>query len=221
MRRPSARSLYLPTLCLAALLGCRERQETTPAVSMAPQRIENPELQLAIAGLPGGYDLAVNEGDRLELVREPGLPPGRAWFVLGEPVEGGINLVEIIGGQRQVFEALPGGSFNGNGELVLPDGRPAYYSRGRFQDEGGAMVEEFRIWSVHPVANDRLLTVYYRYPAARDSAQRLEDVLLLVGEIEGLGGATTAATEGAGGTEASDGRPAEAAGVEGGGAVAP
>ena len=188
MRPPLAFCVGLATLQLAVgLLGCADREESADSVSIAPERIENTELRIAIAGLPGGYDVAANQGDRLELVREPGLPTGRAWVTIGEPVEGGINLVDIISGQRQEFEALPGGSFNGNGELVLPDGRPAYYSRGRFQDEGGTQVEEFRIWSVHPIESNRLLAVYYRYPAAQDSAQRLEDVLLLVGEIEGLG----------------------------------
>jgi len=184
------RSLVLPwltVLVLCPLAGCRE---SPPAAepSLAPERVENPDLQIAIAGVPGGFDVAANEGATLELVRERGLPPGRAWVAVGDAVEGGINLIEIIRGQREVFEALPGGSFAGNGELVLPDGRPAYYSRGRFQDEEGTVVEEFRVWSVHPVEANRLLQVFYRYAAGEDSVQRLEDVLLLVGEIEGLPG---------------------------------
>ena len=39
--------------------------------------------------------------------------------------------------------------------------------------------------ALHPTAN-RLMRVYYRYPAADDSADRLNDVLLLIGEIEAL-----------------------------------
>jgi hypothetical protein len=176
---------WVATLCLAALAGCD--RETTPAepVSTAPERIESPALQIAIAGLPGGFDVTANQGESLRFEREPGLPPGEAWIEVGPPVEGGINLVEIIRGQRAEFEALPGGSFSGNGELQLQDGRPAYYSRGRF-DDNEKKVEEFRVWSVHPVDSSRLLTVFYRYPAGEDSKERLDDVLLLVGEIEGL-----------------------------------
>ena len=193
-------------VCALLVSGCADSDSTEP-VAAAPERIENPELGVAIADLPSGFDLVTNSGATLELVREPGFPPGRAWVEVGPPVEGAINLIEIISDERQAFEALPGGSFAGNGELVLPDGRPAYYSRGRFEDEG-ALVEEFRVRSIHSVEPDRVLLVFYRYPAGEDSAQRLEDVLYLVGEIEGLG-----APPDAGEGESAEGAPAEA-GVE-------
>jgi hypothetical protein len=179
---------WVALLYLLAFAACNREDAPSEPVAAAPERLENEALQIAIAGLPGGFDVTVNSGESLRLVREPGLPPGEAWIGVGAPVEGGINLVEHIRGQRAAFEALPGGSFSGNGELQLADGRPAYYSRGRFEDQGKT-VEEFRVWSVHPVDPNRLLAVYYRYPAGEDSKQRLEDVLFLVGEIEGLGGA--------------------------------
>ena len=86
--------------------------------------------------------------------------------------------------QKAQYEALPGGTFSGNRELMMADGRSAYYSRGQF-DEDGQRVEEFRISALHPSAN-RLLRVYYRYPKGDDSAERLNDVLLLISEIEAL-----------------------------------
>jgi hypothetical protein len=181
---------WLAALCLVSLMaipGCGRQDTPADPISTAPERIESPGLQIAIAGVPGGFDVVANQGDSLRFRREPGLPPGEAWIEVGAPVEGGINLVEIIRGQRAEFEALPGGSFSGNGELRLPDGRPAYYSRGRFDDPASASkVEEFRVWSVHPVDSNRLLAVFYRYPAGEDSKERLDDVLLLVGEIEAL-----------------------------------
>jgi hypothetical protein len=195
MRRFLALPWSAPLCALAltlALGGCKGEQAPAEPVSMAPERIESPALRIAIVGLPGGFDVTANSGETLRLAREPGLPPGEAWIEVGAPVEGGINLVEVIRGQREAFEALPGGSFSGNGELVLQDGRPAYYSRGRF-DDAGETVEEFRVRSVHPLDQNRLLTVYYRYPAAEDSKERLDDVLLLVGEIEGLGEAQPSA----------------------------
>jgi hypothetical protein len=171
---------------MVALAGCQREEAPAGEISTLPERIENPALRIAIAGLPGGFDVTTNSGETLRLTREPGLGPGEAWIEVSAPVEGGINLVEVIRGQREAFEALPGGSFSGNGELVLPDGRPAYYSRGRF-DDAGTQVEEFRFWSVHPLDPNRQLQVFYRYPAAQDSKERLDDLLLLVGEIEGLG----------------------------------
>jgi len=185
---------WLAALCLATLAGCGRND--TPAVtsagdapvepvSAAPQRIESPALHIALAGVPAGFDVTANQGATLRLEREPGLPPGEAWIEVGAPVEGGINLREIVRGQRADFEARAGGSFSGNGELELPDGRPAYYSRGRF-DDNSKKVEEFRVWSVHPVDANRVMTVFYRYPAGEDSKKRLDDVLLLVHEIEGL-----------------------------------
>ena len=53
--------------------------------------------------------------------------------------------------------------------------------------------------------------MYYRYPAAQDSAQRLEDVLLLVGEVEGLGGEGAAPAGDAGADEAAAAAPTAAA----------
>lgn len=154
----------------------------------APERVENPALGLAIADLPRGWEVSVNRDDELELTRTEGLPPGRAWIELGPVEEVGINLIDVIGGQRALFESLPAGSFSGNGELVLPDGRPAYYSRGTYRHEE-ELVEEFRISLLHPTQN-RLLQIFYRYPVGEDSRERLDDVLLLLEQIEAVGTGT-------------------------------
>ena len=172
-------------VALAFLLAC---QSSSPPpeeeAEAAPIRVENAELGLAIAAVPAEFELVSSAGADLELARAGEGVEGRAWVEVEPEAEGGINLVDIVNGQREIFEARPGGSFSGSRELVLPDGRPAYYSRGRFVD-GEVEVEEFRVFSVHPLAN-RLVTVYYRYPAGTDSADRLNDLLLLVGEIEGF-----------------------------------
>lgn len=176
-------------LCLGGLVACQTSSPPEPE-EPASVRVESPGLGLAIASLPEPFEVVRNDDETLELRPREGLPPGRLWFENGPVVEGGINLVELVKTQRAAFEALPGGSFSGNNELLLPDGRPAYYSRGRFE-ENGSQVEEFRIFSVHPIEN-RLLTIFYRYPAGSDSADRLNDLLLVVGEVEGLDSAAGA-----------------------------
>jgi hypothetical protein len=66
----------------------------------------------------------------------------------------------------------------------MMNGRAAWYSRGRF-DDGTGEVEEFRVSTLHPVQN-RQMTLFYRYPADDDSAERLNDLLLVLSEIESL-----------------------------------
>ncbi len=165
---------------LLALFSCTGE----PVEVEAPVRVENQALGIALAALGDGFELESNEGETLRLVRSAKLPSGRAWFEIGPPSEAGVNLVDAVNEQKELFESLPGGTFSGSRELQMSDGRSAYYSRGQF-DEDGERVEEFRITSLHPAAN-RILRVYYRYPEADDSAERLNDILLLLSEIEAL-----------------------------------
>lgn len=172
-------------LALAAalvLVSCQPQPGPEQESAEPPDRVENSALELAVADLPAGWQVRVNRGETLELERAEGLPAGRAWIELGPVEEQGINLIDVIGRQRELFEALPGGSFSGNGELILPDGRPAYYSRGSYRHEE-ERVEEFRISLLHPSQN-RVLQLFYRYPADDDSRERLDDVLLLLEQIE-------------------------------------
>jgi hypothetical protein len=78
---------------------------------------------------------------------------------------------------------MPGGSYLGNRELVTPIGA-AFTARARYQADGRE-VEETKVFAVHP-AGDRLLIVSYVYPAGGDSQERVQQLLLLLGEIEGL-----------------------------------
>ena len=175
----------LATLIALALLAACQSSSPPPEVEdLGPIRIENAALGLAIADLPSIFALSTNSGDSLELQRTGEEIEGALWIELETVTDDSVNLVEIVNGQRKIYEALPGGSFSGSRELMLPDGRPGYYSRGRFL-EADTEVEEFRIFALHPLEN-RLLTVFYRFPAGTDSADRLNDLLLLVGEIEGL-----------------------------------
>lgn len=171
--------LLTPILLLSALFGCQKPVEEPPQ-SIEPQSVENAALGISLAEIAAGFEVVTNEGSRLEL--EPTETEGRIWFELGPVTEGGVNLVEIVNSQKDQFLALPDGTFSGNRELLMTDGRSAYYSRGQFSDAGKA-VEELRISALHPTQN-RLLRVLYRYPQADDSSDRLTDLLLIVGEIE-------------------------------------
>jgi len=58
----------------------------------------------------------------------------------------------------------------------------AFYSRGRF-NENEALQEETRILLIHPAGN-KLLTISYRYPAADDSASRVEQLIEVLSYLE-------------------------------------
>ena len=170
--------VLIPILLLSALFSCQKTVEESPQ-SVEPQLVENAALGITLAEIAAGFELGTNDGDTLEL--EAIETQGRIWFELGPVTEGGVNLVEIVNSQKEQFLALPDGTFSGNRELLMTDGRSAYYSRGQFSD-AGQEVEELRISALHPTEN-RLLRVIYRYPQADDSSDRLTDLLLIVGEI--------------------------------------
>ena len=172
--------ILLPLLLLSALVACKGSAE----VEQQDTRVENAFLAIALTSIPAGFELESNDGYELSVRAVKGQPEGRLWFEMGPLAEGGINLVEVVNAQRASFEALPSSTFFGNREIQMMNGRAAWYSRGRF-DDGTGEVEEFRVTTLHPVQN-RQMTVFYRYPAADDSADRLNDLLFLLSEIESL-----------------------------------
>ena len=176
MRLPA---LTLATIFLAPLLACGD---AAPDEAAPAQRVENSQMGIALAELPAGFEVENNAGAEMSLRPIAGQPEGRVWFEMGPVEEAGINLVEVVNSQRASFEELEGGTFSGSRELQMTNGRTAYYSRGRF-DEGGQETEEFRISTLHPIRN-QLMRIFYRYPAGDDSAERLNDILLVVGEVE-------------------------------------
>lgn len=184
---PSTPALLSIPLLVAAL-ACQKEQGS------APPRVENTALGIAFEPIPESFVLETNEGSilsfrTLEADSDDGEETprgGRAWVELGPTGESNINLVSIVNSQKVLFESLPGGEFFGSRELVTPSG-PAYYSRGRFDLDDGERVEEIRLFQLHP-GEYRLLRLHYRYPAAEDSAQRLQDLLELAGALEALEG---------------------------------
>lgn len=177
-------------LLVALLLGVASGAcQTEPPVTPAPPSVTSSAFGLVFTPFPGDFEVETNDDSTLSF-RPTGEPEGqepaaRVWVELGPTGQANINLVDVVNSQKAIFEALPGGEFFGSRELRTPLG-PAYYSRGRFDLEGDGRVEEVRLFQIHP-GQYRLLTLYYRYPAAEDSAQRLQQLLELAAAMEATG----------------------------------
>jgi len=175
-RRHGRRLLTFVGLSLT-LAGCASE----PSAPAAPERVENPELGLAIAALPAAFEVAENTGETLRLsTRE--VDGGSVEITIGPLQMTGINLVEVVKQKRAEFEA--NGLYYGNRELMTPGG-PAYTTRGQLTTEAGP-VEVTSVYSLPPDGSDRLMTVSYSYPSGGDSQARVGELLELVGEIEAL-----------------------------------
>lgn len=177
------RSSFLTTVLLipsVALLACGAGSsvpDETPA-----NRVEAPGVGIAIADLPAGLTVQNTEGR--ELVLTPEGQSGRI-VIQAAPAEEGTNLVRAVKDHQAAIEGKPGAQYLGVRELVTPLGS-AYWSRGRYEQDG-TVVEETRIVTLHP-AGDRLLWLTYVYPAGDDSSARIQQLLGVVAEVEGLPG---------------------------------
>ena len=175
---------------IAVLAAC---QKSAPEPAHEPVRIENAALGLAIAALPEPFVVVINQGESFDLsaaVEDAGgeLSEGRASIQVG-PTEHAVNLVEAAKAAKAEIEALPGGQFFGNRELIVPSGT-AYTARGSYQRDG-ATVEEVRVLGLHPGDNRRMLTVIYNYPPG-ETETRVPQILSLFGEIEAMQGESPA-----------------------------
>lgn len=166
----------LVPVALVLLAGCAQPTAAPPA---AVERVESPGMGLAIAALPEPFDVAVNDGERLELTA----PEARLAIAIGPERVAGINLVDEIEARKEWFEAAEGGGYFGNRELMTPIGT-AFTARGTYAQATGA-VEETWVYAIHPSAN-RLLTLTYTYPTGQ-SQERVQELVAVLGEIEGIG----------------------------------
>jgi hypothetical protein len=148
-------------------------------------RVENPELGIAIAALPEAFSVVKASGPTLELAANSQAGSGNAVITAGPNEVYGINLVESVKERKALFEAAPDGQYLGNREFGTPNGT-AFTARGVFTGDSGP-VEETWVYTIHPTAN-RLLTITYTYPTG-ESEERVNQLLLLLGEIEGLAAA--------------------------------
>lgn len=191
---PEPLALMIPALvtCISLLASC-SAPEPEP-VETGPVVVESAAANLSFEGVPEGFDVTQNDGAGFVLSPSSPEATGRMWVEAGEVSDFGIDLVAITNQQKAIYEALPGGSFSGSRKLVTQMGE-AYYSRGQFDGEDGVRQEEVRVHAIHPVEN-RLVTLYYRYPAGDDanSSTRISQLLDLVGRIQSAAPATSEPT---------------------------
>lgn len=168
--------LAVAGLLAAGFVACAGG-ETEPA-EVPAERIESAGLGLAIEALPANFQLA-DQSDQA-LVLEPVGVPGRVELTVG-PTATSVNLVDELNAHAEAIRARAEGEYRGQNELMGPLGS-MYLSRGRFRDDAGAMVEEYKIIALHP-AGDRPIFITYRYPVGDDSKARGEALIELSGEI--------------------------------------
>ena len=164
---------------LVTLIGCGIGPPDPEApISTA---VVNDPLGIRLATVPADFEVEVNAGDRLELVPSEPSVGGRIVFSVGEEDES-LNLIAAVKRHQQRIEELPEGEYKGGQELVTPTG-PAFYSRGRYL-AGLTETEQTEIYLVHPLQS-RLLTLSYTYPAGGDSSVRVQQLLDVLGYLEG------------------------------------
>ena len=165
-------------ICCLLAVACGSRQPAGPV----EETVVNEALGLRLSPLPSDFEVAVNRQADLELAPAGEGVEGRVTFLVGEE-ETGINLVAAVKRHQQWIEEQPEASYEGGQELMTPHGT-AFYSRGRFL-LGLSPIEETVVLLKHPTQS-RLLTIRYRYPAAADSSVRVQQLLDIVGALEGL-----------------------------------
>lgn len=188
MRRDVFRTTCLACLLALALTACAGPGEEAPqpaAQEEPPQRVDNPDLGIALADVPDDFQLVANdaEGIRLETKPDPELAPGTVEITVGEEQRAGVNLVRGVRDQQEYLESQPEGKFLGQVELMGPTGT-AYSTRGRYQQDG-QMVEEIRLLALHPQHPDvdRMLSVRYVYEVSGDTKERLSQAMEVLGEV--------------------------------------
>jgi hypothetical protein len=164
---------------LVLVTGC-----ANPSTPIDPS-VTNESLGIRLASVPPDFEVSVNEAKKLELVPADNSIEGRLWFEVG-PTETGVNLVAAVKGHQRHIEEFPEADYKGGQELLTPLGT-AFYSRGQYL-AGLRRIEETVVLVLHP-AEERLLTVAYRYPAGVDSSVRVQQLLDVVGGIESINAA--------------------------------
>jgi hypothetical protein len=167
-------------IVLALAVSALSCAEPPPPPPPADTSVENVELGIQLASVPEGLETTVNEGSSLELRPTAEGVEGLVWFAVSPDLHA-VNLVAAVQDHRAEIEGLPGGEYKGSQELQGDFG-VAFYSRGRFSD-AEATVEETVLFLIHPTAS-RQLEIHYRYPAADDSAARVEQLIEVLAELK-------------------------------------
>ena len=177
------RSIGTAITLIAALIcsgGCQKRPAAP--VDLAGERLENPELGLAIAAVPPPFEAVATEGSTWTFEAPGPAGPGTLVLSVGPEEDGAINLVDSVKERKAWFEAAERGSYFGNRELGGPFGA-IYTARGSY-GVPGKEVEETWAYAIHP-GRYRLLSVRFTYPTD-ESETRVEQLVEFLGEIESV-----------------------------------
>jgi hypothetical protein len=167
-------------IVLALMVSALSCGEAPPPPPPQDTSVENAELGIRLAAVPEGLATAFNEGQDLELRPTAEGVEGSISFFVG-PEQHAVNLVAAVQDHQAKIESLPDGEYMGAQELT-GDAGVVFYSRGRFLDHE-ATVEETVLFLIHP-SDYRLLEIHYRYPAADDSASRVNQLIEVLSELE-------------------------------------
>jgi hypothetical protein len=172
------------TAALAALVlfsfACQ--QEPQAVVELPGDRLENPEMGLAIAAVPKPFEVVSGDANEWSFTAPGPKAPGELTVIAGPEESGGINLVDAIKYRKSWFEEAEGGKYHGNRELGGPYGA-IFTARGTYSVDG-QQVEETWAYAIHPGRNS-LLSVRYTYPTG-ESGTRVDQLIEFLGEIEPL-----------------------------------
>jgi hypothetical protein len=142
-------------LTLTLALACAPGGEDGAGEAPAGERVESGDLGIALAGVPAGFEVETNEGEELVLVNtEDG---GTVSFVMTPLQSSGVNLQARVWEEKERIEGMPSGEYRGQNELGGVPLGTTYTSRGRFENEAGEAVEEYRALLVHPTQNRTLI----------------------------------------------------------------
>lgn len=169
----------IPTLCCFSLIltgACSNQSKEVPV-----QSLSNQSLDISISALPSDWKVLNNADTDLSFAPSDTATEGLALIEWADS-SAGTNLIEAIHAHQAKLEARPGGVYLGARELSGPLGT-AFYSRGRYKNDAGKLMEETVIFSLHP-RKQQIMALRYDYPAAEDSSPRIQSLLGLFGEIE-------------------------------------
>jgi hypothetical protein len=151
----------------------------------------NEELGITLSSVPSGFRVLRNEGAELVLERTDPEDGAVLEMLVGPAQSAGINLKERVWEEKARIESLPGGDYKGQNELAGADIGTVYTSRGRYLNDEGEAVEEYRALAVHPIASEdehRLLILDYEYPPTEKTGERLNQLMQVIEQVRAAGG---------------------------------
>ncbi len=200
-RRPHPRALPTALIALAAALtlhacapgggGGDGGGEDPQAAAPTGPPVTNRELGITLSRVPAGFEVARNEGEDLVLGRTDPEDPARLEILVGPAQSAGINLKDQVWEEKARIESLPEGEYKGQNELGGAAIGTVFTSRGRFVDDAGQKVEEYRALAVHPAQRPnehRLLILDYEYPPTEETGKRLTQLMQVIETVTAADG---------------------------------